>query len=436
MGNSSYKQPKRPKNILVIGRGGRENSLAWALKRSSDVEQVWVSPGNGGTELMKGCIRLNVEENDTIKIIEVCKKFKIDLIVIGPEGPLASGVAEKLRTSGCIVFGPCSKGSQLESSKSWAKELMRQYKIPTANYWEVSNKQEALNKLNDLQIPLVVKADGLAAGKGVIVSNTVEETKSAINEIFSGRLGQAANHVLLEEKIEGPEVSVFALCDGKQLVVLPPAQDHKRVGEGDTGPNTGGMGAYAPARLLDQKELKLVIQNILEPTLTGIRQKGIDYRGVIYAGLMLTKAGPKVIEFNCRFGDPECQALMPLMDTNFAQIIYACASGSLQDAPELITSEKSSACVVAAAYGYPEKTRTDDLVTIKINHQESMQIFHSGTTRNDKGELRTSGGRVLSVVAQADDFDEAFSKVYSGLEEVRFPGMHYRRDIGYQIRKI
>ena len=298
----------------------------------------------------------------------------------------------------------------------------------------VNSEADALAVLRRVGRPLVVKADGLAAGKGVTVAETVEEAETAIREAFAGRFGSAGEQLVLEERLEGPEVSVFALCDGERMVLLPPAQDHKRLKDGDRGPNTGGMGAYAPAPLLDADGIASVRQTVLEPTLKALRQRGIDYRGVIYAGLMLTPTGPQVIEFNCRFGDPECQTLMPLLGPELARVLQACAVGRLDLAPALSIAPACSACVVAAADGYPESPRKGDAIAISLQPSDTLQLFQAGTRRDASGALLSSGGRVLAVVAQADDFDSAFTQAYAGLERVHFEGITYRRDIGHQVR--
>jgi phosphoribosylamine--glycine ligase len=424
-----------PARVLVVGGGGRENSLAWALGRSQGVEAVWVAPGNGGTAELAGCQQLAIAESDAAGLLAACKTHAIDLVVIGPEAPLAAGLADRLRAAGLAVFGPGADGAQLEASKQWAKALMVEAAIPTAGYWPASSRDEALALLEAQGRPLVVKADGLAAGKGVTVADSLEEARAAIEEIFAGRFGGAGASLVLEERTEGPEVSVFALCDGERLVLLPPAQDHKRIGEGDTGPNTGGMGAYAPAPLLDAAGLEAVRQQVLEPTLAALRARGIDYRGVIYAGLMLTPTGLSVIEFNCRFGDPECETLMPLLGPELAQVLYACASGRLDLAPTLTISPRCSACVIAAAAGYPGEVRRGDRIDSRLESGDSLQLFHAGSQRQADGSTVTSGGRVLAVVAQADDFDAAFAAAYGGLAQVHFEGITYRRDIGHQVRR-
>ena len=437
MAHSSSRPQTLPplRHLLVVGGGGREQALAWALRRCPGVEAVWVTPGNGGTEDLDDCKSLAVGEQDAAGLIKACREQAIDLVVIGPEAPLAAGVADRLREAGLAVFGPSAEGAQLEASKAWAKALMHEAKIPTAGHWTVASASEGLELLEELQRPLVVKADGLAAGKGVTVAETLEETAAAIREAFAGRFGSAGERLVLEERLQGPEVSVFALCDGDRMVLLPPAQDHKRLLEGDRGPNTGGMGAYAPAPLLDQAGLDQVQQLVLEPTLQALRERGIQYRGVIYAGLMLTQQGPQVIEFNCRFGDPECQTLMPLMGPELAKVLQACACGCLDQAPELSVAKTCSACVVAAAEGYPETPRKGDLIQLQPDPDQQRQLFHAGTHRQDDGQVMTAGGRVLTQVAQAADFDQAFASAYAGLALVRFNGMQFRRDIGHQVRR-
>ncbi len=416
--------------LLVVGGGGREHALAWALGRCPGIETVWVSPGNGGS----GPDQAAVAENDAEGLVNLCREQAIDLVVVGPEAPLAAGVADALRDSGLAVFGPGADGALLEASKAWAKQLMQDAGIPTAGHWAVDSEAQALEVLAQVDRPLVVKADGLAAGKGVTVADTVAEAEAAIRAAFAGRFGNAGSHLVLEERLSGPEVSVFALCDGERLVLLPPAQDHKRLEEGDRGPNTGGMGAYAPAPLLDAAGLEQARRTVLEPTLAALRARGINYRGVIYAGLMLTDDGPQVIEFNCRFGDPECQTLMPLLGPELARVLQACALGCLDLAPELSISTACSACVVAAAEGYPEAPRKGDPIRLDLITGEQRQLFHAGTCRDDTGALRSSGGRVLAVVAQGDSFDAAFDEAYRGLKQVDFKGITYRRDIGHQVR--
>jgi phosphoribosylamine--glycine ligase len=422
-----------PARVLVVGGGGRENALAWALNRSHGVQQVWVSPGNGGTQELEGCMQLSIAESDHDGLLAACREHGVDLVVVGPEAPLAAGLADQLRAAGFPVFGPGADGAQLEASKQWAKALMVEAGVPTAGYWKANSRDEALEALEAQGKPLVVKADGLAAGKGVTVAESIEEARSAIEEIFEGRFGAGAS-LVLEERTHGPEVSVFALTDGERMVLLPPAQDHKRIGEGDTGPNTGGMGAYAPAPLLDAAGLEQVRQLVLEPTLAALNSRGIRYQGVIYAGLMLTENGPSVIEFNCRFGDPECETLMPLLGPELAAVLLACANGTLHQAPALSIAPHCSACVIAAAQGYPGEIRKGDVIHSELQPADDLQLFHAGTQRQADGRCLTSGGRVLAVVAQADTFDNAFERAYTGLAQVNYEGMTFRRDIGHQVR--
>ncbi len=424
------------KRILIVGSGGRENSIAWALSKNQYIEKIYVCPGNGGTSNFDKCIALKPKSEDYKTIINECQRLQINLVIIGPEVPLAKGLANQMREEGLTVFGPDKEGAQLEASKDWSKALMIENNIPTAKYWVALSKEEALGILQKFNQPLVIKADGLAAGKGVTVCETIEQSKAAIKDAFSGKFGSAGNKVILEEKIEGPEVSIFALCDGEKLIVLPPAQDHKRLLEDDKGPNTGGMGAYAPALLINQQQLEELTQLVLIPTLKGLKKKKINYVGVIYAGLMITTSGPKVIEFNCRFGDPECQALMPLMGEEFASVLLACARGELEKAPKLTFNKGCSACIVAASKGYPGNPQFGDKININVESHSSLQVFHAGTTIDNFDHIITSGGRVLSIVAQGKNFDNAFDLAYANLKKINFNGMHYRRDIGYQVRDI
>jgi phosphoribosylamine--glycine ligase len=431
-----------PARVLVVGGGGRENALAWALGRCPGVEGVWLAPGNGGSGAIPNCATLAIAETDAQALLEACGRLQIDLVVVGPEAPLAAGLADHLRREGLPVFGPGADGALLEASKHWAKELMAEAGVPTAGHWPAHSLEEALAVLEEQGRPLVVKADGLAAGKGVTVADSVAECRAAIEAVFAGRFGgnvaEAGPRLVLEERTYGPEVSVFALTDGHSLALLPPAQDHKRIGEGDTGPNTGGMGAYAPAPLLDADGLETVRRMVLEPVLEALRRRRISYRGVLYAGLMLTDSGPSVIEFNCRFGDPECETLMPLLGPELAAVLLACAEGRLAEAPPLSISPGCSACVIAAAGGYPGEVRRGDPIHVSVPPElmasGALQLFHAGTRLDDQGRCLTSGGRVLAMVAQADTFDEAFERAYSGLAGVTYAGITYRRDIGHQVR--
>jgi len=433
--SSSSNRFNRLENILIIGNGGRENSLAWAIQKNELVQRVYLNPGNAGSERINKCERIEIDINNKIDLVEKLDLLKIDLVVIGPEIPLANGLADFLREKNFKVFGPGKDGAKLEYSKSWAKEFMRDANIPTANFWKVNSLEEAKKIINSSSIPLVVKADGLASGKGVFIPNSKDECLRASESIFNGKFGKSGNVVVLEEKINGPEVSVFALCDGERYTLLPTAQDHKRLNEADKGPNTGGMGAYSPAPLLTEDHLNRIIKEIIEPTLDELIKKNIDYRGVIYFGLMITKSGPKVIEYNCRFGDPECQTIMPLMDQDFVFLLEKCSMGKLIGDEIIDISDKVSGCVIATSKGYPSEYKTGIPIKIGEINLSDCQIFDSGTSQSEQGQLLTNGGRVLSVVCQGKDFDMVFEKIYKNLKEIYFDGIYFRKDIGHQVRK-
>ena len=433
--SASSRSLSRLENILIIGNGGRENSLAWAIQKNRLVKKVYLIPGNAGSERIKKCERIIIDINNKNELIKNLYFLKIDLIVIGPEIPLANGLADFLREKEFKVFGPGKNGAKLEYSKSWAKEFMQDAKIPTANFWKVNSLLDAKKIIYSSPSPLVVKADGLASGKGVFVPNTKDECFKAAKSILNGKFGKAGKMIILEEKIQGPEVSVFALCDGERYVILPTAQDHKRLNEGDKGPNTGGMGAYSPAPLLTKDYLDEIIKKIIKPTINELNKKNIDYRGVIYFGLMITKSGPKVIEYNCRFGDPECQTIMPLMDQNFVFLLEKCSMGNLTGDELIDTLDKVSGCVIAASKGYPKEYKTCLPIKIGEIDKRDCQIFDSGTSLSKNGELLTDGGRVLSIVCQGKDFDVVFEKVYKNLKEINFDGIYFRNDIGHQVRK-
>mgnify|MGYP000409524406 FL=1 len=425
----------RLENVLIIGNGGRENSLAWAIQKNELVKKVYLIPGNAGSERINKCERIKIDINNKNELVEKLNFLKIDLVVIGPEIPLANGLADFLRKNDFKVFGPNKDGAKLEYSKSWAKEFMQDANIPTAKFWKVDSLEEAKKIIYSSSIPLVVKADGLASGKGVFIPNSKDECFKAAESIFNGRFGNSGSIVVLEEKIQGPEVSVFALCDGERYTLLPTAQDHKRLNEKDKGPNTGGMGAYSPAPLLTEDYLDRIIKEIIEPTINELNNKNIDYKGVIYFGLMITKSGPKVIEYNCRFGDPECQTIMPLMDQNFVVLLEKCSMGNLTGYEQINTSNKVSGCVIATSSGYPCEYKTGFQIKIGEIESNDCQIFDSGTSLSEDGKLLTDGGRVLSIVCQDKDFDMVFEKAYKNLKEIHFEGIYFRNDIGHQVRK-
>ena len=415
---------KKLENILIIGNGGRENSLAWAIQKNENIKKIYLSPGNAGSEKIKKCVRIDLDTTDKKDLINKIKSLDIDLVVIGPEMPLAAGLGDYLRKNNFDVFGPNQDGARLEYSKSWAKEFMKNAGIPTSEFWKVNSFEEAKKVINNSKEPLVVKADGLASGKGVFIPESKNECLQATKTIFNGKFGSSGQIVVLEEKIQGPEVSIFALCDGEKYVLLPTAQDHKRLNENDEGPNTGGMGAYSPTPLVTRNLLVEIISEIIKPTINELRRRNIDYRGVIYFGLMITNSGPKVIEYNCRFGDPECQTIMPLLDKNFV-------TGN----EKIDIANKVSGCVIASSKGYPREYEIGFPIKIGKIDSTDCQIFDSGTSLSKNGDLLTNGGRVLSIVCQDKNFDIVFEKAYKNLKEISFDGIYYRKDIGHQVRK-
>jgi len=425
---------KKLEKIAIIGNGGRENALAWAIQKSDFVKNIFIIPGNGGSSNFKKCKGLDLDYSDSSKLIDKLTELNINFIIIGPEIPLANGLADVLRKKDFCVFGPGSDGAKLESSKSWAKNFMKDGNIPTADFWKVSSIEDATPIINSNN-SLVVKADGLASGKGVFIPENRNETLEITKLILNGKFGNAGNIVVLEERLKGPEVSVFALCDGKNYVVLPTAQDHKRLEEGDKGLNTGGMGAYSPTPLISQNDLKEICEKIIDPTIKGLIKKKINYRGVLYFGLMITESGAKVIEYNCRFGDPECQTIMPLMDKNFVNLLYECANGNLHKNEQIIVNNMVSGCVIASSKGYPQDYEVGHKIKLENSKDKNLQVFHSGTIINESKELVTNGGRVLSIVCQNKDFDTAFEKAYEYLDKVKFKGISYRKDIGHQVRE-
>ncbi len=429
------KTNKKLENILIIGNGGRENALGWAIQKNELIKKIYLLPGNGGSEKIEKCLRIDLDITDKKELTKKLKSLDIDLVVIGPEIPLAEGLGDYLRKNDFDVFGPNQDGAKLEYSKYWAKEFMKNANIPTSKFWKVDSYEEAKNVINSYKDPLVVKADGLASGKGVFIPQSKDECLQATKSILNGKFGASGQVVVLEEKIQGPEVSIFALCDGEKYVLLPTAQDHKRLNENDKGPNTGGMGAYSPTPLVTKNLLAEIIQKIIKPTIDELIKKNIDYRGVIYFGLMITKSGPKVIEYNCRFGDPECQTIMPLLDKDFVNILQKCAMGNLTGNEKINIANKVSGCVIATSEGYPHKYKTGFPIEIGNIDPNDCQIFDSGTSLSQNGELLTDGGRVLSIVCQDKDFDLVFEKAYKNLKEIYFAGIYFRNDIGHQVRK-
>lgn len=425
--------------VLVIGSGGREHAICWKLVQSAAVVQVFCLPGNGGTATLDRCQNVVLPSDDFDELAHFAQAEGIDLVIVGPELPLSQGISDRLQASGLLVFGPTQQGAQIESSKAWAKELMQTAGIPTAQAQVFTDAAAAHAYVQVQGVPIVIKADGLAAGKGVTVATTLAMARTAIDEAMSGKFGAAGRSLVIEECLMGEEVSVLALTDGQTIRPLISAQDHKRIGVGDTGPNTGGMGAYAPVPLMTPALVDRVQTEILQPTLHALQQRGIDYRGVLYAGLIITPSGdPKVIEFNCRFGDPEIQAILPLLETPLETLCLACAQGTLADLPPIQWRSGTSACVVMAAGGYPGDYRQGDVITgLDAAAQTGVVVFHAGTRLNTEVEpptVVTSGGRVLAVTAVGDTFDQAFDRVYGAIAQIDFADRYYRSDIGYRVR--
>ena len=421
--------------ILVVGKGGREHALAWKLLQSQKVRQVICVPGNGGTAKLPRCQNLSLGENDFEGIARFALVNGVNLIVVGPEVPLASGIVDYLQSQRLTVFGPTKEGAQIEASKTWAKALMQEAGIPTARSSSFTNAAEAQAYVQAEGAPIVVKADGLAAGKGVTVATTVEAAEAAIAAAFKGEFGEAGKRVLIEECLVGQEVSILALTDGQTIRPLLPAQDHKRIGAGDTGANTGGMGAYAPAPLVTPELMQRIQTEVLEPTIAALRQRQIDYQGVLYAGLMITPEGnPKVIEFNCRFGDPETQVVLPLLESPLEDLLLACAQKRLLDQLPIAWKPGVAACVVVAAGGYPGDHRKHlPIAGLDAAEDQDAIVFHAGT-RMKQSVVVTDGGRVLNVVSTGDTFDSAFAQAYAAAEKIQFEEAYYRHDIGHQVR--
>ncbi len=419
---------------LVVGSGGREHTLAWSLLNSPSMTEVVCVPGNGGTATLPRCRNLAMAPSDFEGIARFALVNNLELVVIGPEQPLADGITDYLQGQGLKVFGPCQAGAQIEASKAWAKALMVEAGIPTAAAETFSDQSAALAYLNRVGAPIVIKADGLAAGKGVTVAQTLEEAIQAVADIFSGKFGAAGHQVVIEEFMTGQEASVLAVTDGQTIRPLVPAQDHKAIGEGDTGPNTGGMGAYAPTPVVTPEIMERVQRQVLEPAIATLRRRGIDYRGILYAGLMITPAGiPKVVEFNCRFGDPETQAVVPLLATPLDEVMLACIEGRL-DALELQWKPGAAACVVVAAAGYPDSyPKGMEIVGFDEAAAAGGLVFHAGTRRQGD-RILADGGRVLGVTGLGDTFEDAIANAYAAVDKLCFEGMYYRRDIGYRVR--
>lgn len=417
-------------NILVIGSGGREHALCWKIAKSPLLQTLYCTPGNGGTAEFASCVDLDI--NNPVAIISFCSDHDIDLVVVGPEGPLVAGLVDHLTAAGITAFGPTAGAAQLEGSKGFTKDICAKYGIPTAAYGRFKDAVSAKDYITSQGAPIVVKADGLAAGKGVILADTTTEAHAAIDEIFGGAFGEAGAEVVVEEFMIGEEASFFALADGTNTLAMATAQDHKQVGEGDKGPNTGGMGAYSPAPVMTSAMCKRVMDEIITPTMQAMTDMGHPYKGVFFAGLMITKDGPKLIEYNCRFGDPECQVLMMRMESDIVPLLEASAKGSLAG-QSIVWRGEPALTVVMAANGYPGPyNKGSEIRGIGAAERlPSTKVFHAGTKQED-GHLLAIGGRVLNVTSLGPNVSGAQAAAYEAVGKIEWSDGFYRRDIGWR----
>lgn len=416
-------------NVLLIGSGGREHALAWKIAASPLLGMFYAAPGNPGIAEHAECVSLDTEDHDAV--VRFCREREIELVLIGPEAPLVTGLTDTLISAGIPVFGPTADAARLEGSKGFTKDLCARYGIPTAAYGRFADADRAKDYVRKVGAPIVVKADGLAAGKGVTIAMTEEEAYAAIDECFSGVFGSAGAEVVIEEFLQGEEASFFCLCDGKTALPFGTAQDHKRVGEGDVGPNTGGMGAYSPAPVMTEEMVARTMREIIEPTLNGMAEMGTPFVGVLYAGLMITENGPSLIEFNVRFGDPECQVLMPRLKDDLLALMKGAVDGQLAHMSARWRDE-AALTVVLAANGYPGKAeKGSPIMGLDGAAFENTQIFHAGTAIND-GRIVANGGRVLNVTGLGETVTKARDAAYRAVDRIDWPGGFCRRDIGWR----
>ncbi|MEQ8305521.1 MAG: phosphoribosylamine--glycine ligase [Hoeflea sp.] len=416
-------------NVLLIGSGGREHALAWKIAQSPMLGSLFAAPGNPG--IAKHAELVAVDPADHQAVIALCRDKAIDLVVVGPEAPLVDGLADTLATVGIKVFGPSAKAAQLEGSKGFTKDLCARQDIPTAAYERFNNAPKAKAYVRTQGVPIVIKADGLAAGKGVTVAMTLEEAFDAIEDCFEGAYGEAGAEVVIEEFLTGEEASFFCLCDGETALPFGTAQDHKRVGDGDTGPNTGGMGAYSPAPVMTEDLIAQTMREIIDPTMRGMAEMGAPFSGVLYAGLMIDESGPKLIEYNVRFGDPECQVLMMRLKDDILVLLSAAASGGLKHVSAR-WSEETALTVVMAAEGYPGTPKKGTAIGgVEKAEASGAKVFHAGTAVTD-GTLVANGGRVLNVTASGADVQTAQARAYAAVDSIDWPGGFCRRDIGWR----
>ena len=420
-------------NILLIGGGGREHSIAEALSKSNKINELHCIPGNAGIEKIARCHNYDISNQQ--EILKFCENNNIDIIFIGPEIPLVEGLADYLNRNNFFTFGPNQKAAQLEGSKSFTKDICKKYNIPTAKYKTFSNAKDALDYIDNHPIPLVIKVDGLAAGKGVIIAETKDHAINSVNEIFSGKFGNAGDEIVIEEFLDGEEASFFIISDGKSFIPLTSAQDHKRIGDGDTGLNTGGMGAYSPAPIMNKDLEKKTINKIIKPTIKAMNDYGSPYVGILYAGLMIKNNEPKLIEYNVRFGDPECQVIIPRLENDLVDLLINVKEKSL-DNYTLQWKENFAITIVLAAKGYPESYETGDEIKglDTIDSIDDVEIFHAGT-KNKDNKIVTSGGRVLNINGYGKNLVDAKEKAYSLVKKINWPGCYYRKDIGWRALK-
>lgn len=420
-------------NILIIGGGGREHALAWKAAQSPLAKKVYVAPGNAGTALEPALENVNISATDIDGLLQFAKEKQIDLTIVGPEAPLVIGVVDAFKAAGLTIFGPTKGAAQLEGSKAFTKDFLARHHIPTAAYENFTEVEPALAYLDKVGAPIVIKADGLAAGKGVIVAMTLQEAKDAVQDMLAGNaFGDAGHRIVIEEFLDGEEASFIVMVDGENVIPMATSQDHKRVGDGDTGLNTGGMGAYSPAPVVTDEIHQRVMQQVIYPTVKGMDQEGNRYQGFLYAGLMIDKAGnPKVIEFNCRFGDPETQPIMMRLQSDLVALCLAGANGELAGKDSL-WDERPALGVVIAAGGYPGDYRNGDVISgLPTTEAADSKVFHAGTRLKD-GEVVTAGGRVLCVTALGYDIEKAQTKAYEAAKNIRWNDSFYRNDIGYR----
>src|SRR6266478_4450805 len=418
--------------VLVIGSGGREHALVWKLRQSQRVSQVYCAPGNGGIAEEAVCVAADVKS--VASLVAVAEQIRPDLTVVGPELALALGVVDEFTRRGWRVFGPSKAAARLESSKSFAKEFLKRHRIPTAHFAICDSIDEVLAALPHFSTPVVVKADGLAAGKGVVICKTKEDAASAAAEMLSGKtLGEAGRRVVLEECLTGDELSFLVLSDGERVAPLVAAQDHKRIGDGDIGPNTGGMGAYSTSNIVDNQMTQWLLQHVARPVVAGMKAEGAEYKGILYCGLMMTARGPMVLEFNCRFGDPETQPILMRLESDLVEALEASIDGRVSDG-DFRWSADASVCVVMASGGYPGTFEMGKKISgfEDADKIEGVKVFHAGTSTRD-GEYYTAGGRVLGVTSRAASLPDAVSRAYSAAEKIHFDGAHYRKDIAVRV---